>query len=152
MTPECTLYRERGVASIEFVIVAPFLLLLMMAVSEFSNALMHYNTLNKGVRDGVRYAAAQAAVGSTGVPQLDGAWVGGAQNLTVFGNLAGSGNPILPDLSTSDVQVTLPDSQHVTVRASYPYQPIFARIPAFYGDGAITPSFTFQASVTMRVL
>lgn len=153
MTPERAARRERGVAIIEFVAVAPFLLLLIMAVSEFSHALQQYNTLTKSVRDGARYAAGEAAVGSTGVPQLDGAWVAGAKNLTVFGNIAGGGSALLPNLGTGNVAVALPDSEHVTVSASYPYQSIFARIPTFGPDQQpIIPNVTFRATVTMRVL
>jgi hypothetical protein len=153
MIPKRAAKRQRGLATIEFIIVAPLLLLLIMAVSEFSHALQQYNTLTKSVRVGARYAAGEAAVGSTGVPQLDGVWVAGAKNLTVFGNLVGSGEPLLPALGPANVAVALPDSDHVTVSASYVYRPIFARIPTFgLREGPIVPNFTFHATVTMRVL
>ena len=47
-------YRQRGIMSVEFIIVAPFLMLLMLGISEFGHALYQYNTLTKSVRDGAR--------------------------------------------------------------------------------------------------
>ena len=45
--------RQRGIATIEFAICAPILLLLMLATVEVGRMLIQYNTLNKAVRDDV---------------------------------------------------------------------------------------------------
>ena len=50
----------RGLAMVEFVIVAPLLMLLMLTVGEFGRVFFQYNTLTKAVREGARYAAGQA--------------------------------------------------------------------------------------------
>ena len=46
---------ERGVAAVEFVVTAPFLVFLMLAVAEVGRALVHYSTLSYGVRDSARF-------------------------------------------------------------------------------------------------
>jgi Flp pilus assembly protein TadG len=56
--------RCRGLAIVEFVIVLPLCLMVLMAAGEFSRAFMQYNTLEKGVRDGARYVAGKASFGS----------------------------------------------------------------------------------------
>ena len=152
MTPKPYRFRQRGVAAIEFMIVAPLLLMMMLAIAELSNALLQYNTLSKAVRDGARYAADHANLGSTGLAQ-PGPWMDAAANLTVFGNLAGNGLPRLPELSTEHVEVTVVDDQHIRVSAVYGYQALFAAIPTFgFGDGPIRPAFDLQATVIMRAL
>jgi hypothetical protein len=144
--------RETGLAAVEFMIVAPVLLMLLLAIAEFSNALQQYNTLTQAVREGARYGAGRAGVGSTGTAQ-EGEWMAAAASLTVFGNLIGSGVPRLPNLSEELVTVSLADSEHITVSATYPYQPLFAAIPTFgLREGPIVPNFVLRATVTMRAL
>ena len=48
-------HTHRGIAMVEFVIVLPICLILLMATAEFGRAFMQYNTLTKAVRDDVPY-------------------------------------------------------------------------------------------------
>ena len=147
------LSRSKGVAIIEFMIVLPICLILIMATAEFGRAFLQYNTLTKSVRDGVRYVASNALVGSTGVVSINGTVVAQAQNLVVYGNTAGTGSAILPGLTTGAVTVASPGASNVSVSVAYPYGSIFVFVPGFfYGGNTATNGFSLQAAITMRAL
>ena len=94
--------RQRGIATIEFAICAPILLLLMLATAEVGRMLIQYNTLNKAVRDGARYAVREAADGSTGTVAITNTVRTNTQNLVVTGTMAGTGTPLLPGLTVGE--------------------------------------------------
>ncbi|MGC9458681.1 TadE family protein, partial [Vibrio genomosp. F10] len=48
--------KQKGIAAVEFLITVPILVLIIGGVTEFGNALIDYNTLNKMARNGARYA------------------------------------------------------------------------------------------------
>lgn len=85
---------QRGVALVEFALVLPLLVLLAMITAEVGRALYQYNTLAKAVRDGARYLSVRVASPDN---------TSHAKNLVVFGNTAGTGNPLLPGLSLANV-------------------------------------------------
>lgn len=144
--------RQCGIATIEFAIAVPVLLLLMLATAELGRAFYTYNTLTKLVRDGARYVSTVANEG--GGIDLTSQKTGDTKNLVVYGKTAGGSQPLLPSLTTDQVDVTSPDAVHVQVNAVYPYLPMFAGgIPTFgLGSGNISVSFNMSASVTMRAL
>ena len=45
---------ERGAAIVEFALVVPLFLLLVMGIIDFSNAYNDYNSVRQGVREGTR--------------------------------------------------------------------------------------------------
>jgi len=130
----------------------PICLILIMATAEFGRVFMQYNTLTKSVRDGVRYVAANALVGSTGVVSINGAVQAQVQNLVVYGNTVGTGSAILPGLTTGAVTVASAGNSRVSVSVTYPYGPIFVFIPGFFYGGDTSTSYDLQAAVTMRAL
>ena len=145
--------RSRGVAIVEFVIVLPVCLMLIMATAEFGRAFMQYNVLTKGVRDGVRYAASQALQGSTGTVSISGGLETATRNLVVHGNTFGTGSPLLPGLAPGNVTVASAGGTDVVVTAAYPYNAIFGFVPdLILGGGTDTSGFMLQASVSMRAL
>ncbi len=147
------LSRSNGVAIIEFIIVLPICLILIMATAEFGRAFMQYNTLTKSIRDGVRYVAANALVGSTGVVSINGTVQVRAQNLVVYGNTAGTGSAILPGLTTGAVTVAGAGGGNVSLSVTYPYGSIFVFVPGyFYGGNTATNGYSLQAAITMRAL
>ena len=147
------LSRSKGVAIIEFIIVLPICLIMIMATAEFGRAFLQYNTLTKSVRDGVRYVASNALVGSTGVVTINGTVQAQTQNLVVYGNTAGTGSAILPGLTTGAVTVASPGASNVSVSVAYPYGSIFVFVPGFfYGGNTATNGFSLQAAITMRAL
>ncbi|MGH8507479.1 MAG: TadE/TadG family type IV pilus assembly protein [Gammaproteobacteria bacterium] len=144
---------EHGIATIEFAIVAPILLLLMLATAELGRAFFTYNTLHKAVRDGTRYLSVHALNGTTGTIDI-AAKTAETQNLVVYGKTAGGSQPLLPGLTLGQVTVSSPDAENVQVDAVYPYSPLFTNgIPTFgLGSGNITVSFNMSSSVTMRAI
>lgn len=116
--------KQRGVALVEFALVAPFLLLMTFIVVEYSRALYQYNTLTKSVRDAARFLSVQAP----------GAGIAQAKNLVVYGNPAGSGTALAIGLTTSQVPDPIwafagsgPVINTVTVTITgYTFVPMFA--------------------------
>jgi len=153
-------YRQRGIMMVEFIIVAPILLLLLLGISEFGRALYQYNTLTKSVRDGARYLAANAVVGSTSTIVIDSTDISETTNLVIYGNTAGSGTEKLPGLSASNITVSClgggtacPGVEHIVVAARYPYQSIMGATLATFGYGAdVSLGITLTSTMTMRAL
>jgi Flp pilus assembly protein TadG len=67
----------------------------MFAVLEFGRALWVHNALTDAARRGARYATLHSANDISAV-----------KNIVVYGNSAGSGEAMLPNLSTANVDVT----------------------------------------------
>jgi Flp pilus assembly protein TadG len=152
-TGEAKRDRCRGLAVVEFVIVIPICLMLVIATAEFGRAFLQYNTLTMAVRDGVRHVAGRALFGTTGTVSITGGLQQETQNLVVYGNIWGAGSPVLPGLTAADVTVADAGGGNVAVTATYPYNPIFAFVPRFSFGGAIdVTGITLQSGVTMRAL
>ena len=145
--------KQHGVAMVEFAIVLPLILLLIVGVTEMGRAMVRYNALTKSVRDGVRHAAAYALLGSTGTVNIDAQLTNEVRNLVVYGNIAGTGTPILEGLNTSQIQLVDSGGGQVRVDAGYPYQPLTGPTLQTFGFGpGRSLAFTMQASVSMRAL
>ena len=139
---------ERGVQLVELAIVIPILVMLFAATAEFGRYFYEYTTLAKASRAGARYLAT-AAVNSTEDTK--------AKNIVVFGNSGGSGSPVLPGMTVSNVSITrqggvpvLP--QTVTVQiTSFKHQPIFD-LGALTKVTSLSTNVDVKPSVTMRYL
>jgi Flp pilus assembly protein TadG len=77
--------------------VLPLLLMLVIGTIEFGRAYYHYNTLSKAVREGARYMSMH---GYTAAERTN------AQRIAIYGNVAGTGTPCLPGLTTSNIVIT----------------------------------------------
>src|SRR5215470_3247709 len=115
--------RQRGIQLIELAIVAPVLMLLLAAMTEFRNYIYHYTTLAKTTRAAARYLSAKSFTEAEKEK---------ARNVAVCGvpDSCDSVAPVLDGLSADNIEITstggavLP--QTVTVRiVGYQYQPIF---------------------------
>ncbi len=89
--------RERGQSLLEFAITLPLLLLLAVGTIEFGRAFYQYNTLSKAVREAARYMASKPYNSTERT---------NAARIAVYGNVTGTGTPILPGLTTSKIVVT----------------------------------------------
>lgn len=136
--------RQNGVALIEFALILPILLILSLVTAEVGRAVYRYNSTAKVVRDAVRYLSMQTP----------GTHIVEARNLIVYGNIAGSGSPLDPALTTTNVPAptwqtagSAPLINTVTVRVSgYQFSPMMASM-----FGARFSTFTFSdISATMR--
>jgi Flp pilus assembly protein TadG len=124
-----TLRRERGQTMVEFVIVLPILLLLLLAILQFGVVFNNYITLTDAARAGAR----QAAVGRS-VADPTGAAVSRTRASA-------------SDLDQSQLSVTVASTwtqgADVTVTASYPYSISLL--------GMVVTSGTLTAKTTERV-
>jgi Flp pilus assembly protein TadG len=150
---------------VEFVVTAPMLLLLLFGTVVFGEFLINYSTLNDGVRNAARYVAGASSNGTDGTIVTGSTWstlAAQGKNLAVYGNLNGTGTPLLAGLTVGEITVTpvpadalaAPPNPYnkITVSASYPYQSLFgASMPDFFG-GTIATNFTLSISTTMIAL
>lgn len=144
---------QRGLAIVEFTIALPVLLLLLAATAEIGRMLSQYDTLNKAARDGARYLAANALLGTTGVVNINSAVQTATVNLVVTGNTAGSGAAVLPNLTTGNVTVAGLANGYVSVSAAYTYVPMLgAQIQTFGFTAPINIGVRLNATVVMRPL
>jgi Flp pilus assembly protein TadG len=152
---------QQGLATVEFAIVLPLVLLIALAVTELGRGLYQYNTLSKSVQDGVRYLSDQAiddsgALDITITDPVNGQSLeDNAKNLVIYGDING-GTPLLPGslpvVTVTETNVSLPSGgispNHVKVSATYTFSPLF---PALSNLGyQMVPSFT--ASAVQRAL
>lgn len=146
--------QSRGIAVVEFVITAPFLLLLLLAGAELGRAFVQYATLSHSIRDSARFVSDNAINGTTGVVDLENVVITQARNLAVYGNIAGTGNAKLPNYQPAHVQVIDAGNSNIRVTASYPYQPMLGgTLPSIVmGSGPISQTFNMQVAVTMRAI
>jgi Flp pilus assembly protein TadG len=89
--------RLRGVAAIELAITMVPVLMVAFGVTEYGRAIYTYNAIDKAARDATRYLTAPFP----GDPDP----VASARNIAVYGNETGTGQALVPGLSTSMVNV-----------------------------------------------
>src|ERR671933_2688312 len=85
---------EAGTQLAEMAIGLPLMLVLFGATAEFGRFFYTYTTLAKATRSAARYLTVSNK--STDA---------GAQNLVVYGNAEGTGEPILPGLDATQVDI-----------------------------------------------
>src|SRR5688572_24928389 len=85
---------QRGATLVEFSIAATVFLMSMFAVLEFGRALWTHNALTDAARRGARYAA---------VHRSDE--INNVKNVVVYGDPDGGTNPVVNNLSTTNVNV-----------------------------------------------
>lgn len=87
--------RQQGTAIVEFALILPTLLILTFTVTELGRAYYQYNVLAKSVREAARYLSTRTPRAPTEMTR--------AKNIILYGNPGGSGNPVVPGLSLSNV-------------------------------------------------
>ena len=85
---------QRGATLVEFAIGATVFVTALFAVLEFGRALWVHNALTDAARRGARYAVVNSNADSASV-----------KNVVVYGNPAGTGTPLINNLSTANVDV-----------------------------------------------
>ena len=97
--------RQGGNALIEFALAFGFLFPVIAGTFQFGYAFFLYNELQNGVRQGARYAAFKTYDSSTSTPST--AFRDSVLNSVVYGNPAGGTTPIVPSLTTNNVNLTV---------------------------------------------
>lgn len=150
---ENSMARNRGAVLVEMVLVTPILLFIMLATAEITRAFVDHNTLTKAVRNGARHLASFAFEGTTGVVWVSSALSAETRNLVVYGNIAGTGTPVLSGLTSANITVTDVGGNNVEVSAFYPISGILGPVLSSFNYGADTSlAHNLQATITMRAL
>jgi len=162
-----------GAVLVEFAIVVPLLLLLLVGITEFAWAFFHQNILNKSVQDGARYFSdpmqARKGVNSDliDVRNTNVAY-SKTQNLVIYGALTNTGSPLLPKAANysftiycaeenSSNKQCLSSTQHIQVTAGYQHELITGNALSNLmnlvgnGNGAPVSKITLTASSVLRV-
>ena len=137
---------ERGTQLVELAIVLPLLVVMLGAAAEFGRFFYTYQTLAKATRTGARYLTTEPANGASDPT---------AENLIIYGNPSGTGDPVVSGLSTDNVRIsrtggTSAFPERVTVKiVSYTYVPLFD-LGKLVGKPSLSLSIDVSPSTTMR--
>ncbi len=141
---------DRGLQLVELAISLPIMVLLFAATAEFGRYFQEYTTLAKGSRVAARYLATAC---------INGADDSAARNLVVYGNVAGTGSPIVNGLQTTNVTIeravggvaTGGFPETVTVKiVNFNHTPLF-NLGQLMGN-SLSMNIAVKPSVTMRYL
>jgi len=142
-----SLIKQKGTSTVEFAMLVPLLLLLIIMVSEFGVMFYRLNAVSKSVQVAVRYLS-----NNDTTPPPDMAV---ARNLAVYGKTTSTGTPVVPSLTTANIVITNPIAQHVQV-AVVSYDSNFMLGNALNGlvamvtGGSVPAVMTLRASSVMR--
>ena len=141
---------DRGLQLVEVALVIPIMLVLFGAVAEFGRYFYEYTTVAKAVRVGARYLVSKSV--SSGIN-----YEAQAKNLVVFGNIAGTGSPVLDGLSVDNVQVQyvggtsgIPELVKVSI-VNYPHKSVLD-LGKLLNNAGLSLNVDVKPSVTMRFL
>ena len=144
---------ERGVQLVEMAIVVPIFLILFAAVAEFGRYFYEYTTLAKASRAGARYLITAAPT-----PAEDDK----ARKIVVFGNVNGTGSPLMPGLALTNVTITrqgdsaVPETIKVQI-TNFKHQPLFdlgalIKVPSLSTNVDVKPSVTMRYLITQPLI
>jgi Flp pilus assembly protein TadG len=121
------------------------MLALFGATAEFGRFFYTYTTLSKATRSAARYLTVEPLGGTDEK----------AANLVVYGNTAGTGDPLVDGLTVDDVNVTRNGGSssmpvYITVSIDgFTYEPIFD-LGALVGNPSLSLNVAVSPSTTMR--
>jgi len=133
---------------IEFALATSILLPAFIGTFQFGYTFHVYNNLNSAVRGGARYASMQSYNSGTSTPSTT--FLTAVRNMVVYGNSAGTGDPVAPGLTTGNVQVlavmkgAIPTSITVQI-TGYTVDAVFSSI-TFNGKPSTTFAYTGTAA------
>lgn len=136
---------QAGLASLELVIVAPILVLMILAVTEFGRILYLQATLSNAVSLGARYFSGQAYIGTSRQPDTTAASQAISRVETYL-----TGSDLFPPSPSPVINAQLLDSAHVRVSASYTYH--FSNPFLLLMGPALSDPFVLNASSTQAII
>lgn len=148
---------QQGLALVEFTLVLPLVLVLLLAFGEFGRMLYQYNVLLQASRDAGRFVAGQAWNSTLGGIALSNTLLAQTKNVAVYGVPAQVGNPVVSGLTATNVTVAAVGTNHVRVTVTYTFCPVIGAgnctgsLPGFFG-AAMPLGIPLVATTVMRVL
>jgi Flp pilus assembly protein TadG len=160
---------QSGAVLVEFAILIPFLFLLLSGVAEIGYLYFHLDILNKSVQDGARYFAdPQRSRQNNRINPINtgsssnGTNITNARNLIIYGNIAGTGSPLLPYAANYN---PLPEfycaeegtsaecastTKHVRVTASYNHDFILGNVLRLLCANCLPNPYPLKATSVIR--
>ena len=140
--------KQKGQTLVEFALASLLFFTLLFGIIEFSRALWTWNTIVQQTRAGARFAIVE-------VPDANDT---PTKNFVVYQNAAGTGEPILPGLTTSNVSVAYLTSAGTAAASKAVADTIQVSITGYtfdfivplFGGGITMPAFT--ATLTVEAL
>ena len=131
-----SIFKQKGASTVEFAIMLPMLLLLVVLVSEFGIRFYQLNALTKSVQVAARYLSDVSVYPDIALTDAE------VKKLVCFGDIGGSGPEILTDCNANLVLDPSPTaaSNHITVSAKYP-----SELPGLPSLNAMMKLFTGSA-------
>jgi Flp pilus assembly protein TadG len=130
---------ERGVAAVEFALVAPLLVFLLFAIIEFSLVLYDKAVITNATREGARFGSVHDPSGT-----IDNAAIKNVVNNYLNNKLISLGSSSTANVL--DPQWNTPAPGFLTVTANYTYD--FLVLPNF---GSMDTSINLSATTVMKV-
>ena len=149
--------RQQGLAKVEFTLIMPVLLLLLLGFGEFGRMLYQYNLLLQASRDADRFVASQAWDSTLGAVSLSNTLLTQTKNVAVYGVPANTGTAVVSGLTTGNVVVAAVGTDHVRVTITYTFCPVIGAgncagsLPGFFGN-QIALGIPLVATTVMRAL
>ncbi|CAI8895574.1 Pilus assembly protein TadG [Pseudomonas sp. IT-P74] len=142
---------------VEFTLIMPVLLLLLLGFGEFGRMLYQYNLLLQASRDADRFVASQAWDSTLGAVSLSNTLLTQTKNVAVYGVPANTGTAVVSGLTTGNVVVAAVGTDHVRVTITYTFCPVIGAgncagsLPGFFGN-QIALGIPLVATTVMRAL
>ena len=95
---------ERGAALVEFALCATILMTVVFGALEFGRMLWVHNALTDATRRGARYAVTQSMSNDPTATSQQA-----IKNMAIYGNAAGTGNPLVDGLAPGQVLIKFSD-------------------------------------------
>lgn len=143
--------KSSGLAIVEFTIMLPLMLFLLMATAEVGRFIYTYNALTKSVESGARFLSRQVLDGLQTI-QLTGARSTELKNMVVYGNINGTGEPRVEYLTINDVSVAVSDGVFLQVNINLRYRPIFSNTLSIPGLDDLDLSIPMNTGIKMRAI
>ncbi|MNG17944.1 TadE-like protein [compost metagenome] len=142
---------------VEFTLIMPVLLLLLLGFGEFGRMLYQYNLLLQASRDADRFVASQAWDSTLGAVAMSSTLLTQTKNVAVYGVPANTGTAVVSGLTTGNVVVAAVGTDHVRVTITYTFCPVIGAgncagsLPGFFGN-QIALGIPLVATTVMRAL
>lgn len=141
-------HKNPGFAAIEYIITAPILLLLLLAITDIGRMLYQYNTLTKLAQQGARFYAGRAFLGNSRVPDTQA-----ANDTTMMIEEALNETGIMQAPSDILVETDIISTVYarVTIHYGYTFSEGFINIQRYFGEDIVHP-LQLRASAVIRIL
>ena len=157
--------QQRGIALVEFVIVLPILLIILIMVAEIGRALYQYNTLYKAVGHATRHFSIHYAAVDSDTQVINMVRCGWRDACSEPADLliAGLDTPDTIEValkklncnsaeSINDCSETDSNPDHVMIQANFRYQPMTGQTLPNLLDATLNLNLELTATVVMREL